>query len=204
MLVLDVGIGLAASGIFITAMSGVGHVEAGLVSGLTTTAHEIGIALVLATLSSVAFGGALASLGPRRWRPASPTRFAARQRSPWPRACSPWSVCAVPTWPPGRTRLSRTDTSSAMPAGPSRRADAQRSIAAILDAAIDLLAERPDASMADVAAAAGVARQTAYARYESRAALLSAVAGRALEQTLAALDAAAPEDGPPRRGARTG
>jgi predicted MFS family arabinose efflux permease len=62
MLVLDVGIGLAASGIFITAMSGVSHAEAGLVSGLTTTAHEIGIALVLAVLSSVAFGGALASL----------------------------------------------------------------------------------------------------------------------------------------------
>lgn len=86
-----------------------------------------------------------------------------------------------------------------MPAVPSRRADAQRSIAAILDAAIGLLAERPDASMADVAAAAGVARQTVYAHYESRAALLAAVAGRARDQTLAALDAAAPEDGPPAR-----
>jgi EmrB/QacA subfamily drug resistance transporter len=64
MLVLDAGIGLAASGIFITAMAGVGHDEAGLVSGLTTTAHEIGIALVLAVLSSVAFGGALATLTP--------------------------------------------------------------------------------------------------------------------------------------------
>jgi hypothetical protein len=57
MLVLDVGIGLAASGIFVTAMSGVSHGEAGLVSGLTTTAHEIGIALVLSVLSSIAFGG---------------------------------------------------------------------------------------------------------------------------------------------------
>jgi EmrB/QacA subfamily drug resistance transporter len=61
MLVLDAGIGLAASGIFITAMAGVGHHDAGLVSGLTTTAHEIGIALVLAVLSSIAFGGSLAS-----------------------------------------------------------------------------------------------------------------------------------------------
>ncbi len=61
MLVLDAGIGLAASGIFITAMAGAGHHEAGLISGLTTTAHEIGIALVLAVLSSIAFGGTLAS-----------------------------------------------------------------------------------------------------------------------------------------------
>jgi EmrB/QacA subfamily drug resistance transporter len=54
LLVLDVGIGLSASAIFITAMSGVGEDEAGLVSGLTTTAHEIGIALVLPVLSTVA------------------------------------------------------------------------------------------------------------------------------------------------------
>jgi AcrR family transcriptional regulator len=78
-----------------------------------------------------------------------------------------------------------------------RRADAERSIAAILDAAVAVLAERPEASMTDVAAAAGVARQTVYAHYESRAALLSAVAARALDRTLEAIDAAAPEAGPP-------
>lgn len=61
MLVLDAGIGLAASGIFVTAMSGVSHDEAGVVSGLTTTAHEIGIALVLSVLSSIAFGGSAAT-----------------------------------------------------------------------------------------------------------------------------------------------
>jgi EmrB/QacA subfamily drug resistance transporter len=54
LLVLDVGIGLSAAGIFITAMAGVGEEEAGLVSGLTTTAHEIGIALILPVLSTVA------------------------------------------------------------------------------------------------------------------------------------------------------
>jgi EmrB/QacA subfamily drug resistance transporter len=57
LLVLDAGIGLAAAGIFITAMSGVGESEAGLVSGLTTTAHEIGIALVLPILSTIALAG---------------------------------------------------------------------------------------------------------------------------------------------------
>jgi AcrR family transcriptional regulator len=78
-----------------------------------------------------------------------------------------------------------------------RRADAERSIAAILDAAVELLAERPDASMADIAAAAGVARQTVYAHYDSRTALLGAVADRALAQAVAAIDAAEPTRGPP-------
>jgi AcrR family transcriptional regulator len=72
----------------------------------------------------------------------------------------------------------------------ARRADAERNIAAILDAAVGLLGERPDASMADIAAAAGVARQTVYAHYESREALLAAVAERAMAATLAAIDAA--------------
>jgi EmrB/QacA subfamily drug resistance transporter len=54
LLVLDVGIGLAAAGIFITALSGVEDERAGQVSGLTTTAHEIGIALVLPVLSTIA------------------------------------------------------------------------------------------------------------------------------------------------------
>jgi EmrB/QacA subfamily drug resistance transporter len=54
LLVLDLGIGLSAAGIFITALSGVEDDEAGLVSGLTTTAHELGIALVLPLLSTIA------------------------------------------------------------------------------------------------------------------------------------------------------
>jgi AcrR family transcriptional regulator len=78
-----------------------------------------------------------------------------------------------------------------------RRADAARNIAAILDAAVDVLAERPEASMADIAAAAGVARQTVYAHYSSREALLAAVADRALAQAVAAIDDAEPQRGPP-------
>jgi AcrR family transcriptional regulator len=77
------------------------------------------------------------------------------------------------------------------------RADAERSIAAILDAAVKLLGERPDASMADIAAVAGVARQTVYAHYRSREALLTAVAERARAEAVAAIDAAEPERGPP-------
>jgi AcrR family transcriptional regulator len=83
------------------------------------------------------------------------------------------------------------------PQKPPRRADAERSIAAIHDGALGVLGERPDASMAEIAAAAGVARQTVYAHYESREALLADVAERALAQTVAAIDAAEPRRGPP-------
>jgi predicted MFS family arabinose efflux permease len=63
LLVLDAGIGLAASAIFITALAGVAEEEAGMVSGLTTTAHELGIALVLPVLSTIAAGRELLTLG---------------------------------------------------------------------------------------------------------------------------------------------
>jgi AcrR family transcriptional regulator len=81
--------------------------------------------------------------------------------------------------------------------GRRRRSDAERSIGAILDAAVDVLGERPEASMAEIAAAAGVARQTVYAHYRTREALLAAVAERAMAQAVAAIDAAEPEQGPP-------
>lgn len=77
-----------------------------------------------------------------------------------------------------------------------RRADAERSITAILDAAVRVLGVRPDASMEDVAAAAGVRRQTVYAHFPSRDALLSSVLERATAETLAAIDAAGLDDGP--------
>lgn len=71
-----------------------------------------------------------------------------------------------------------------------RRADAERSISAILDAAVELLGRRPEANMSDIAAAAGVGRVTLYAHFPSREAVLAAALERALGETIAALDAA--------------
>jgi AcrR family transcriptional regulator len=73
---------------------------------------------------------------------------------------------------------------------PRRRADARRSIAAIIDAAITVLSARPQASVEDVAHAAGVSRQTVYAHFPSRETLIRAVHDRALADAVAAMDAA--------------
>lgn len=77
-----------------------------------------------------------------------------------------------------------------------RRADAERSREAVLDAAVRLLAERPYAGMAAIAAAAGVTRQTVYAHFGTRDTLLEAVADRVTQEAMAAMDAAEVEDGP--------
>ncbi|MFI7281388.1 TetR/AcrR family transcriptional regulator [Micromonospora chersina] len=76
------------------------------------------------------------------------------------------------------------------------RAEARRSVAAILDAAIRVLGERPQATMEDIAAAAGLSRQTVYAHFPSRDALVAAVFRRMTDEVLAALDAARLDEGP--------
>ncbi|MET9377400.1 TetR/AcrR family transcriptional regulator [Streptomyces sp. NPDC002992] len=79
---------------------------------------------------------------------------------------------------------------------PRRRADAERSRVAVLEAAVRLLAERPDAGMAAIAAAAGVTRQTVYAHFGTRDALLDAVVDRLTDQAMAAMDEAEESGGP--------
>ncbi|HKH04868.1 MAG TPA: TetR family transcriptional regulator [Acidimicrobiales bacterium] len=76
-----------------------------------------------------------------------------------------------------------------------RRADAQRHGEAILDAALQVLGSRPQASIEDVATAAGVSRQTVYAHFPSRDALVAAALERASADAMAAVDAAAPDEG---------
>lgn len=67
------------------------------------------------------------------------------------------------------------------------RADARRNIAAILEAATTCLARDPDASINDIAKAAGVGRMTLYGHFDSRAALIAAVAERAIASSEAEL-----------------
>jgi AcrR family transcriptional regulator len=78
-----------------------------------------------------------------------------------------------------------------------KRADALRNIEAIVEAATRLLAVDPEASLNEIAKAAGVGRITLYGHFDSRASLLREVAERAIahsERALAGIDL----DGDPR------
>ena len=65
-----------------------------------------------------------------------------------------------------------------------RRADAMRNRERILDAAERLLERSPSATLADIAAAAGVARSTLHRRFASRGDLLAALRDRPQETGL--------------------
>src|SRR3954463_6912929 len=78
-----------------------------------------------------------------------------------------------------------------------RRADAERSIARILDAAVDALGSDPEASMAEIARRAGVVRATIYVHFPTRDALLEAVTHRALAEITQVIEAAEPDRGTP-------
>ena len=76
-------------------------------------------------------------------------------------------------------------------ARPRRRADAERNIARIVSAARHSLSANPEATIDDIAQAAGVGRMTLYGHFHSRAELVDAAmvdALRAGEETLSAID----------------
>ncbi|OAH12884.1 TetR/AcrR family transcriptional regulator [Streptomyces jeddahensis] len=70
----------------------------------------------------------------------------------------------------------------------AKRADALRSIDAILQAAAECLGRNPEASLSEIARAAGVGRVTLYAHFASRAEVVDAAMARAIERGNAALD----------------
>ncbi|MCW3841028.1 TetR/AcrR family transcriptional regulator [Micromonospora yasonensis] len=70
-----------------------------------------------------------------------------------------------------------------------KRADAQRNIAAILDAALECLVRNPDANIAEIARRAGVGRVTLYGHFSSREDLIDQLFARTLDRADRALEA---------------
>ena len=89
-------------------------------------------------------------------------------------------------------------TTAAEPSPPRRRrADADRSVAAILDAGLEALASDPESSMSEIARRAGVVRATIYVHFPTRTELLDAVMEHAVGQVVDAMRGAEPTRGEP-------
>ncbi|TDC87833.1 TetR/AcrR family transcriptional regulator [Nonomuraea deserti] len=82
-------------------------------------------------------------------------------------------------------------------AGTRKRADAERNIVAIIAAATESFARDPDASMTDIAKAAGLGRVTLYAHFPSREQLLRTVLAETIAESTRIIEAASPAEGPP-------
>lgn len=70
----------------------------------------------------------------------------------------------------------------------TKRADALRSIESIAQAAVDCLGQNPEASLSEIARAAGVGRVTLYAHFASRAEVVDAAMSRAIDRGNEVLD----------------
>jgi AcrR family transcriptional regulator len=92
--------------------------------------------------------------------------------------------------------MSKTKT-PAKASARKRRADAERSISSIIDAALEALGGDPDVSMAEIARRAGVVRATVYMHFPTRESLLDAVMEHAVGQVAESTSGAEPTQGEP-------
>ena len=94
--------------------------------------------------------------------------------------------------------MSKTKIQTGEASAPKRRrADAERSISSIIDAALEALASDPNASMAEIARRAGVVRATIYMHFPTRESLLDAVMEHATALVADAIREAEPNRGEP-------
>lgn len=102
-----------------------------------------------------------------------------------------WLVSA--TYP----RAVSTDASLHGADGTRRRADAERNIEIILDAALDTILSGGEINMAAVARAAGLSRVTVYTHFPTREALVEGAVRRALDRLTATFAELALDEDPP-------
>src|SRR3954451_13314697 len=94
--------------------------------------------------------------------------------------------------------MTKTETKTDASAPKRRRADAERNITSITNAALEALAGDPDVSMAEIARRAGVVRATIYMHFPTREALLDAVMEHATAEVAQAIWQAEPDLGEPK------
>src|SRR3954465_3943993 len=94
--------------------------------------------------------------------------------------------------------MTKTKAKTEASAPKRRRADAERNIAAITNAALEALADDPDVSMAEIARRAGVVRATIYMHFPTRESLPDPVMEHPTPLVAAATGAAEPERGEPK------
>ena len=94
--------------------------------------------------------------------------------------------------------MSKTKPQTDASAPKRRRADAERSIAAIINGGLEALASDPDVSMAEIARRAGVVRATIYMHFPTRESLLDAVMEHATDLVATAVREAEPDRGEPK------
>lgn len=80
------------------------------------------------------------------------------------------------------TTRERPRTGTGSRGAANQRADAQRNRAKILAGAVTAIRKNPDASVADIAAEAGMGRQTLYGHFQNRAELIEAALVESLER----------------------
>ena len=207
MLVAGVGLGVAVVSVSIAILTGARDEETGMISGLNSTGHEIGGTIGIAIFSTIAAGsGAIA--GPQAASGiahafvaagllASVASLVALAVLPRARHFVPKMRLNPSAMPSPLTMPKPTTTPAEAPAPKRRRADADRSVAAILDAALEALASDPDSSMSEIARRAGVVRATIYVHFPTRESLLDAVMEYAVGQVVEAMSGAEPQRGEP-------
>src|SRR3954447_14241535 len=93
--------------------------------------------------------------------------------------------------------MTKPKTTTDASAPKRRRADAERNISTITNAALEALAGDPDVSMAEIARRAGVVRATIYMHFPTRESLLDSVMEHAVAQVAEATRSAEPTSGEP-------
>ena len=183
-----------------------------MISGLNSTGHEIGGTIGIAVFSTIAagatgaLGGAHAASGDlARVRGSRDPDYVSLAWSPSPSCRTLATSCPSSASTPPRCRFTEMAKQTTPATTPRRRrSDADRSVAAILAAALDALASDPDASMAEIARRAGVVRATIYVHFPTRESLLDAVMEHAVARGRSGDDAMPSRARRAERSARAG